>query len=130
MPNLSIKDVPEAWAQALRERAARNHRSLQGELMALIQGAVAPEASADVSANAGNSRVTDSITRALADAAPNMPGRRGTVVGTDRFGRPIIRQGWKTVEQVAAELKAKYPHGPGPGQFSSIDMIREDRDSR
>ena len=34
MPNLSIKDVPEAWAEALRQRAARNHRSLQGELMA------------------------------------------------------------------------------------------------
>jgi len=42
MPNLSIKDVPEAWAQALRERAARNHRSLQGELMALIQRVVEP----------------------------------------------------------------------------------------
>lgn len=35
MPNLSIKDVPEAWAQALRLQAARNHRSLQGELMAI-----------------------------------------------------------------------------------------------
>lgn len=40
MPNLSIKDVPEAWAEALRQRAARHHRSLQGELMALIEQAV------------------------------------------------------------------------------------------
>jgi plasmid stability protein len=40
MPNLSIKDVPEDIAEALRERAARNHRSLQGELMAIIQQAV------------------------------------------------------------------------------------------
>ncbi|MEJ8835565.1 FitA-like ribbon-helix-helix domain-containing protein [Ramlibacter sp. AN1133] len=40
MPNLSIKDVPEELAQALRERAARNHRSLQGELMAIIHQAV------------------------------------------------------------------------------------------
>jgi plasmid stability protein len=40
MPNLSIKDVPEALAAALRERAARNHRSLQGELMDIIQQAV------------------------------------------------------------------------------------------
>jgi plasmid stability protein len=33
MPKLSIKDVPEEIAEALRQRAARNHRSLQGELM-------------------------------------------------------------------------------------------------
>jgi len=37
MPNLSIKDVPEALAEQLRQRAARNHRSLQGELMALLE---------------------------------------------------------------------------------------------
>ncbi|MDP1527574.1 MAG: Arc family DNA-binding protein [Rhodocyclaceae bacterium] len=40
MPNLSIKDVPEALAEALRQRAARNHRSLQGELMALLEETV------------------------------------------------------------------------------------------
>lgn len=40
MPNLSIKDVPEEVAEALRQRAARNHRSLQGELMVIIQEAV------------------------------------------------------------------------------------------
>jgi plasmid stability protein len=41
MPNLSIKDVPEALAEALHQRAARNHRSLQGELMALLEASVA-----------------------------------------------------------------------------------------
>jgi len=41
MPNLSIKDVPEDVAEALRQQAARNHRSLQGELMSIIQQAVA-----------------------------------------------------------------------------------------
>ncbi|OQW87466.1 MAG: hypothetical protein BWK72_13070 [Rhodoferax ferrireducens] len=134
MPNLSIKDVPEAWAQALRERAARNHRSLQGELMALIQGAVAPDVSADTSARASldtsSSPVTDSIAKALAASSAGEGGRPSAVVDIDRFGRPIIRRGWKTVEQIAAELKTKYPHGPGPNLGSSIDMIREDRDSR
>jgi len=38
--NLSIKNVPEAVAQGLRERAAQNHRSLQGELMAILEDAV------------------------------------------------------------------------------------------
>jgi len=37
--NLSIKDVPDKLAQRLRERAARNHRSLQGELMAIVEAA-------------------------------------------------------------------------------------------
>jgi plasmid stability protein len=39
----SIKDVPEELAQALRERAARNHRSLQGELMHILETAVGPK---------------------------------------------------------------------------------------
>ena len=37
--NLSIKDVPDEIAAALRERAALNHRSLQGELLAIIEAA-------------------------------------------------------------------------------------------
>ena len=97
MPNLSIKDVPDAWAQALRERAARNHRSLQGELMALIQRAVE----------------TESLPSAT-------------------IAKPLTsrRRGWKTVEQIAAELKAKNPNGPILGQPLGVDIIREDRDSR
>ncbi len=35
--NLSVKNVPEALASKLRERAKRNHRSLQGELMAILE---------------------------------------------------------------------------------------------
>lgn len=35
--SLSIKDVPLEMADALRERARRNHRSLQGELMAMLE---------------------------------------------------------------------------------------------
>lgn len=37
--NLSIKDVPDDVAERLRQRAARNHRSLQGELMAIVEQA-------------------------------------------------------------------------------------------
>ena len=40
--SLSIKDVPEALAERLRLRAARNHRSLQRELMAIVEAAVGP----------------------------------------------------------------------------------------
>lgn len=38
--NLSVKNVPEALAAKLRGRAERNHRSLQGELMAILEAAV------------------------------------------------------------------------------------------
>jgi plasmid stability protein len=38
--NLSIKNVPDALAAKLRERAEHNHRSLQGELMALLESAL------------------------------------------------------------------------------------------
>jgi plasmid stability protein len=38
--NLSIKNVPDALAAKLRDRAERNHRSLQGEMMAILESAV------------------------------------------------------------------------------------------
>lgn len=40
MPTLSIKNVPESLLIKLRERAARYHRSVQGELMALLSAGV------------------------------------------------------------------------------------------
>jgi len=104
MPNLSIKDVPEAWAEALRQRAARNHRSLQGELMAILE-------------------------RAVADGT-DMPGSALFGQGVARTGLEAgARQNWKTIEQVAADLRARFPQGLPAGP-SSIDLIRQDRDSR
>ena len=38
---LTIKQVPEALAEKLRQRAGANHRSLQGELMAMLHQALA-----------------------------------------------------------------------------------------
>lgn len=37
--NLSIKNAPDEIVDRLRERARQNHRSLQGELMAIIEAA-------------------------------------------------------------------------------------------
>ena len=113
MANISIKDVPEQWAEALRQRAARNHRSLQGELMAMIE------------------RVVQETTQPAAELG-RLPGGQdgmGVVVGYGAGGHPIIRRGWKTVEQVTAELKAKYPKPFTDGPLG-VDIIREDRDSR
>ena len=76
--NLSIKDVPEAVAERLRQRAARNHRSLQGELMAIVEqaaGEVAPD---------------DDL----------LPQRSGAA-------RAPRVQGWKSVQQVAEEARRR-----------------------
>jgi plasmid stability protein len=97
MPNLSIKDVPEGIAEALRQRAARNHRSLQGELMAIVRDAVQAPAPAIAT-----------------DIGPALQGwRRGT----------------RTVEEIAEELRAKYPE-PVRGGPLGVDIIRADRDRR
>ena len=114
MSNLSIKDVPEAWAESLRQRAARNHRSLQGELMAIIEQAVREGAAPTASA-------------ASRDAAPGT--QPGTIAGYDRYGHPIIRQGYKTIEQISAEMAVKYPV-PVEGAPLAVHIIREERDAR
>ena len=126
MSNLSIKDVPEAWAESLRQRAARNHRSLQGELMAIIERAVT--AGADADAFRGDLSNLDRL-----PLSAQQDRRQGCIVGYDRMGNPIMRFGWKTVEQVVAEMKAARggaDPAPQPGIPLGVDIIREDRDSR
>ena len=41
--SLSIKNVPDSIAEELRRRAARHHRSLQGELLAILEETVKKE---------------------------------------------------------------------------------------
>ena len=41
--NLSIKKVPDHIAERLRNRAIKHHRSLQGELLAVLEESVASE---------------------------------------------------------------------------------------
>ena len=43
MANLSIKNVPEIIMEGLRTQAKRHHRSLQGELIAILEEAVQPK---------------------------------------------------------------------------------------
>ena len=62
--NLSIKNVPDVMAAKLRERAERNHRSLQGEMMAILE--TASEDPQVVRAN--TSTAAYAVTPALADS--------------------------------------------------------------
>lgn len=41
--DLSIKNAPDEVVRLLRQRAQRHHRSLQGELLAIIEAAVGTE---------------------------------------------------------------------------------------
>lgn len=104
--NLSIKGVPDALAETLRQRAARNHRSLQGELMAILEAAATE---------------TGAPCMAVPAAGPSLPDRlRGLM-------RPV--RGSKSLEQIAAEHRLRFPE-PIPGGPLSVDIIREMRDSR
>ena len=99
--NLSIKGVPDELAERLRERAASNHRSLQGELMAIVSDAV--------------------LDHPGAAGLPARTQNRGIAHGT--------RVGWRTTEDIAAELKRRFPKPVESGPLG-VDIIRADRDSR
>lgn len=106
MPSLSIKEVPDDLAEKLRQRAAKNHRSLQGELMAILTQAVdAP---------------------AFSPSNPQMVARQEPVYA--RIG-PGVKVGTKTIEQVVAEIRQRWPvpHGGPP---LAVDIIRKERDER
>ncbi len=77
--NLSVKNVPETLAAKLRARAGRNHRSLQGELMAILEAA-AGEAAAGRTGSPGVAYETGAIPRegdSLLDRLSAIAGDRG-----------------------------------------------------
>ncbi|HYD78100.1 FitA-like ribbon-helix-helix domain-containing protein [Ramlibacter sp.] len=100
MPTLTIKDVPEPLAQALRERAVRHHRSLQGELMFIIEAAVS-ETSAPTPA------------RLINQTARPEP----------------VRRGHRSIDQIAADMRAAGVR-PVQGQPLAVDILRAERDAR
>lgn len=110
--NLSIKDVPDELAQALRERAARHHRSLQGELMAIIEEAAAQPGGT-----------------ALPAPAPREAPSNVQSVGAQPAS---FQMGWKSIEQLIAERQAsRWKPDPNMARLPrGVDLIRADRDSR
>ena len=108
--NLSIKNVPETLAEKLRQRADANHRSLQGELMALLESSLAvPRANQEPAAY-----VVSGIARA--DRGTNGSAPASAVQSTSTTS---LRQIW---DQARAERRHEGP--------SSVELLREMRDDR
>jgi plasmid stability protein len=110
--NLSIESVPDEIVARLRERAERNHRSLQQELMAIVAHAAAEP---DLGPPSG---ATAAIGPRTAVEATGQP-----------CGRVAIQRGTKPPEQVAADLRRIFPTPPA-GLPNSMDIIREARANR
>lgn len=102
--NFSIKQVPEGVAKRLRQRAERNHRSLQRELLAIIEAAVATDA---VVAEPGPASY--SVKR-----VKSKPAKRGA--------KQIL-----TLEELWQRARAI---GPTPVDEPAAALIRRDRDER
>lgn len=75
--NLSIKNAPDDVVRRLRERAERHHRSLQGELMAIIEAAARDDRLA---------RPADILVR-VRELGLRTPSEATAIVRADRDGR-------------------------------------------
>jgi plasmid stability protein len=101
--NLSIKNVPDAVADALRARAEQNHRSLQGELMAILERSV-------------SDRMISPLVEVRADVARTALAQNTPGVATPKL----------SIDEVAARATKLFPKGTP----SSADFIRAMRDGR
>jgi plasmid stability protein len=94
MPNLSIKNVPAEVVGKLRERATANHRSLQGELLALVTGAV----------SASHGQAVDFEGRRLRHGHKSI--EQIAAEHLQRFRRPVT-QGGRSVDLIRGDRDAR-----------------------
>ena len=109
--NLSVKNVPASVAAALRRRAKQNHRSLQGELLAILSEAVNVRREAEASPH-----VRSGLTRGTIAPA----SESALIIRAMRDGRI------KTVSDLFDELAALGGETPA----ESAAWIRRNRSSR
>jgi plasmid stability protein len=75
--NLSIKNAPDDLVVRLKDRAAKNHRSLQGELLAIIEEAVRPR----------RKKTIDEILAEVRRVGLTTPAESADMIRADRDGR-------------------------------------------
>jgi plasmid stability protein len=131
--NLSIKNVPEALADALRARAQAHHRSLQGELMSILEAAVGSGMTAQQTlAEYSLDRVAVKVARGKAEAEAKAKARSSAAgllsassspQAASTAGMLSLQQLWQRSSAVARKARVKTVD-------ESAAMIREDRDRR
>lgn len=107
----TIKQIPEALAGRLRRRAAANHRSLQRELLLILEDA----AESSGAATMGSMRVREPAAPAYLPAPA--PARRSR--GIVDPGKLSLQELWQRARKLGARSRAE-----------STDLIRRDRDAR
>jgi plasmid stability protein len=109
--NLSIKGVPDALAERLRQRAARHHRSLQRELMAIIEAAVVDRASAltpvaPAAAEPGVARHAEAPARPTPEPADGLLAELDAIVAGSRWGHaPVLTREQAHDRRLAREFE-------------------------
>ncbi len=112
--SLSIKGVPAELAARLRERAARHHRSLQRELLAIVEAAVAPAAAT----SPASLRAAEPDPRLAAAAPPATPpdapaaepgsllAELDSIVAGSSFGHaPVLTRAQANDRRLAREIE-------------------------
>ena len=109
--NLSIKNVPDALAEKLRRRAEANHRSLQGELMAIVESSV-------------NAHYPEFIAQtSLATRA--MPKMSHTSESISTSPETL------TLRDIAERMRSRFPSPVTmPAGMSAVEVVRQMRDER
>lgn len=136
--NLSIKNVPESLADALRARAQSHHRSLQGELMSILEAAVGPGMTVQQPlAEYSLDRVAVKVARGKAEAKaePKAEARLSAAALSSASPSPQAPQaasaaGMLSLQQLWQRSSAAARKARVKPVDESVAMIREDRDRR
>jgi antitoxin FitA len=75
--SLSIKNAPDDMVERLKQRAARHHRSLQGELVAILEEAV----------RASRPLTPDDVLTQVRQLGLSTPREAAAILREDRDGR-------------------------------------------
>ena len=121
--SLSIKNVPDELAERLRARAKQNHRSLQGELVAILEETVVPQRKLTVdevleSARALGIRTPDESTQIIREERDSRD--LSALLEENRPpGRLTVDEGYQRMRDSGIQTPDE-----------SVQIIRELRDSR
>ena len=75
--SLSIKNVPEDWVERLRQRADRHYRSLQGELMSILESTLVSD----------KRRTVEELLEENRSRGLSSPSESAAMIRADRDGR-------------------------------------------